>query len=303
MCNVLLGGAIGDALGVFAESKPSNFPPLLAWDQKSFIGSEYHNLLPSQYSDDTMMSLAVANSLLDNNGFNPKDLAKRYVELFTSNTIRGYGRTTKAAIDNLISGKSYTESGIAGSYGNGSAMRAAPFGVYFRHNVPALIEAATIDAQMTHASEEAVAGSIAIALATAYACNNDTADLLTRIHSHLPDSKVKSNIFSLSALITAQIPPAQVLAFLGTKSDVRMTAPSALYLFMKMNSYREGVVAAIMGGNDTDTLGSITGALFGASSKSLPHEWVSGVENSSKLIVLDSQLYNRSGQNMFPRAS
>src|SRR5258706_9659840 len=115
MSNVLLGGAIGDALGVFAESKPADYPPLLAWDGKTFLGSEHHNLPPTCFSDDTQFSITIAQSLIDNHGFNPDDLAKRYVELFTSKTIRGYGKTTLMAVSNLMNGKHWSESGVIGS--------------------------------------------------------------------------------------------------------------------------------------------------------------------------------------------
>lgn len=296
MTNTLLGGAIGDALGVPFESKPSSNPLLLSWDQKSYLGSEHHKLKPGEFSDDSQFSQTIVQSLLDNNGFNPEDLSKRYVKLFTSNTIRGFGRTTLMAIANLINGKSYRESGILGSYGNGTAMRAAPFGIYFRDNLKTLIEVATIDAQITHASDEAIAGSIAIALAAAYAVNGDTEDLLNKICPHLPDSKVKSSLFSLEALIDADVSPQVALAFLGTKADVRETVPSALYLFTKLNNYREAVIAAIMAGSDTDTTAEIVGSLFGArdGAKDISPQWVSGVENSSKIMVLDSQLYSRS---------
>lgn len=79
MSNALLGGAIGDALGKFAESKPCNYPPLLAWDGKSFLPSEHHGLAANAYTDDTQFSICVAHSLINNNGFDPETLSKSYV--------------------------------------------------------------------------------------------------------------------------------------------------------------------------------------------------------------------------------
>jgi ADP-ribosyl-[dinitrogen reductase] hydrolase len=303
MSNALLGGAIGDALGVFAESKLSNYQPLLDWDGKTFLGSEYHNLPPGCYSDDTMMSLCVAQSLIDNNGFNPDDLAKRYVELFTSNTIRGYGRTTKAAIDNLIAGKSYKESGIAGSYGNGSGMRVAPFSVYFRNDIQALIEAVKIDSAITHASEEAEAGALSIALAVYYIVNSDTDNLLEKILIHLPDSRVKSIIFSLSVLMEAKnVLPSQALSILGTKADIRMTAPSILYTYLMFDNYQDACETIIRCGGDTDTHSAIIASFYGAKygRQHFSEYHVKNVEDSEKLIILDSQLYNKSGHSYFP---
>jgi ADP-ribosylglycohydrolase len=66
MSNVLLGTAIGDALGVPFESMLHTNPALEAWDGISFGDSEYHKLTAGQYSDDTQMSIIVAESLISN---------------------------------------------------------------------------------------------------------------------------------------------------------------------------------------------------------------------------------------------
>lgn len=303
MCNPLLGCAIGDALGKFAESKLSNYPPLVEWDGKTFLPSEHHGLAANFFTDDTQLSIEVAQSLINNNGFNPDDLADRYVNWIVSGRARGYGRTTLMAVQNLIAGKHWSESGIAGSYGNGTAMRAAPFGIYFRNDLQSLVSICKIDSAITHASEDAEAGSIAIALAAAYAVNNDTENLLERISEKLPESKVKGLIYSLESLVNSdKITPQQALRILGTKANVRETVPAALYCFLKFNNYHEAVYTAIKSGNDTDTTAAIVGALFGAklSMKGIDRSFYS-VEDFDKLVELDSQLYNRSNTTFFPR--
>lgn len=305
MCNVLLGTAVGDALGVPFETKLVNYEPLLKWDGKTFLGSEHHKLEPGQFSDDTQMSLMVAESLVANNGFRPEDLAARYVEWMSSGRARGWGKTTLAAVQNLMSGKSYTESGIAGSTGNGTAMRAAPFGVFYRDDLETLIRVVKIDSAITHASEEAEAGALTIALAAAYAARRETDNLLDKIHPHLPESKVKNTVYSLDSLISSPyIPPAQALKVLGTKANVKETVPSALYCFLKFDNYQDAVETAIRAGGDTDTTAAIVGALFGAKlgMKAINKAYYT-VEDFDKLVALDSQLYHRSNQSFFPRAS
>lgn len=306
MSNVILGTAVADALGMPFEKKLSNDPLLLAWDGKTFLASEHHKLKAGQWTDDSQFSQAVAQSLIQNKGFNPQDLADRYVDLFTSETIRGYGRTTLLAVTNLLEGKHWSESGVAGSYGNGTAMRAAPFGIYFRHDLKMLVEACKIDSAITHASEEAEAGSIAIALTAAYAVNNDLEDVLERLHEKLPDSKVKTLVYSLSALLdTKHIAPSTALRVLGTKADVRETVPSALYCFLKFREYHEAIVAAIRAGGDTDTTAAIVGAMFGAKvgmSYIARGTCYQQVEDFDKLVELDSQLYNRSNDSFLIRS-
>jgi len=304
MSNVLLGTAVGDALGVPFETKLANHEPLVAWDGKSYLGSEHHGLKPGQYSDDTQMSLMVAESLISNHGFNPDDLAERYVDWIVSGRARGYGKTTLLAVTNLVNGKHWSESGIAGSYGNGTAMRAAPFGVYFRNDLHSLVAICKMDSSITHASDEAEAGSIAIGLAAAYAVNGDASNLLADLWQILPASKVRSTIYSLDSLIESPyITPEQALRVIGTKADVRQTVPAALYCFLKFNNYHDAVLAAIKAGGDTDTTAAIVGALFGAKfgMKVIDRELVQGVEESDRLIELDSQLYNRSNGSFLVR--
>lgn len=303
MSNVLLGTAVADAMGVPFEKKLVNYPELVAWDGLTYLGSEHHKLLPGQYSDDTQLSLEVANSLIENQGFNADNLATRYMDWFFSGRARGFGTTTKLAMLNLQSGIHWSESGIAGSMGNGTAMRSAPFGVYYRNDIYSLVNICKIDSAITHASPDAEAGSIAIALAAAYAVNNQLDNLLEKIWNQLPDSKVKTTIYSLDSLLNSpNITPAQALRVLGTKADVRETVPAALYCFLKFDNYHEAVVAAIKAGGDTDTTAAIVGALFGAKDgvKGMNVNLAATVEDSDKLHELDSQLYNRSNTSFFP---
>ena len=306
MSNVLLGTAIGDALGVPFETMLLNNKDLLDWDGVTYCGSKHHKLEPGQYSDDTQMSIIVAESLISNSGFNPDDLAQRYLAWIKSGLARGFGKTTLLAMQNLESGKHWTSSGVIGSYGNGTAMRAAPFGVYFRNDLRALVSIVKTDSSITHVSEDAEAGAIAIALAAAYAVNQDTDDLLEKICEQLPNSKVKNTIYSLGSLISSDcITAEQSLRVLGTRANVRETVPAALYCFLKFDNYIDAVRAAIRAGGDTDTTAAIVGALFGAKNgiKGIDKQFYSSIEDFDKLVELDSQLYNRTSYSFFPRRS
>lgn len=294
MCNVLVGACIGDALGMPFEGMSRDNPLLINWDGKSFLPSKSHNLKAGMYTDDGELSIIVANSLTDCGEFNPADLAQRYQEWFFEGNPRGFGRTTRMAMNALKDGVHWSESGIKGSYGNGTAMRVAPFGVFFRNDMKRLIEVVSIDSAITHRSPDAKAGAIAIAFATALAANGDTENLLDRIFEKLPESAIKKTISTLDLLIFSDyIKPMEALRVLGTSANIKETMPAALYCFLKFNNYADAVRTAIRSGGDTDTNSSIIGALFGAKDgiKNIPQEWVDGVENSRKLIFLDSQLY------------
>jgi ADP-ribosylglycohydrolase len=278
------------------ESKPANNPLLLNWDNKTFLPSEHHGLKAGCWTDDSQFSQTIAQSLIYNNGFNPDDLSKHYVELFTSKTIRGYGKTTLMAISNLIEGKHWSESGVVGSYGNGTFMRAAPFSVYFKNDLKALMEAATIDAKITHNSDEAIAGSLTMVLSIYHIINNDDQDLISKILSRIPNSEVKNRISQIPSMLISKKSPADILKIIGNKADVRITVPIALYCFLKFKNYSDAVIAAISNGGDTDTQAATTGNLCGAKYgiEGIPTQWIDQVEDHDGLMALDSQLYNRS---------
>ena len=241
--------------------------------------------------------------MIEHHDFNPYDLSARYVDWIKSGRARGYGTTTWLAVQNLESGKHWSESGISGSMGNGTAMRAAPFGVYFRDDISHLVNVCKIDSAITHASEEAEAGSIAIAVATALTLNTNEIiidDFLNTICKYLPDSKVKIKISQLNILLHEEITPQQALRILGTKADVRETVPAALYCFLKFSTYHDAILAAIKAGGDTDTTAAIAGSVCGAhfSLKEIDESFYA-VEDFAKLVQLDGRLFNRSN-DLFP---
>lgn len=307
MIATLLGGAIGDAKGMPFETMKFDDPRLAAWDRTSYLPSYPYpanwtgraSFKPGESTDDSQMQVMVTESLLDNRGFNPDDLAARYVDWILSGRAKGYGGTTALAVKRLSDGIHWSESGVEGSYGNGTAMRSGPFGVYFRDDLKALVEAVKIDSAMTHKSDNAEAGALAVALAVYYAINKDTDKLIERIAEQITPSETTERIKNLTEYLTMDFPPHYVAYLLGTKGDVRQTAPAALYLFAKCTSYEQAVVAAIRAGGDTDTTASIVGCMFGTRDgvASIPKEWIDGVEDKENLMILDSQLFNRSKSN------
>ena len=73
--------------------------------------------------------------------------------------------------------------------------------------------------------------------------------------------------------------------------------------FLKFDNYYEACTTIIKSGGDTDTNSAILGALYGAKYglKHFSEYHIKNVENSDKLIVLDSQLFNRSNSSYFSR--
>lgn len=296
----LLGTFIGDSLGAPFECLKSNDPFLLSWDGNSFVNNPNHKFLkdhlPGSPTDDTNMSVIIAKSLIENNGFNPEDLAKRYVDwIYNSNDNVGTGGTILAAVKNLRYGISYLESGIIDSQGNGSAMKSAIYGVFFRNDFNKMKESVITDSNITHNSDCARDGAFTIASAAYYLANNpdhNKYDLLSLLHDNLNNGDIKNKIQLLTEVLKSDLPTDKAVKKLGSRFNVIDTVPLALYCFLSTDSFKDGVVKAIRTGNDADTVAAITGALSGIKYgiEGIPENFIKEASNSNFYIDLDRKL-------------
>ena len=135
---MFLGIAIGDAL----------FMPVETYDAdkiRSLHGRINRYLEPpfahkwhkdtkhsGAWTDDTQLTLAVADSLIEYRGFNMDDLAQRHVDYYRREGDRGFGATTRNAIKRIESGVHWSDSGKTNNprhgRGNGLPMKIAPLG-------------------------------------------------------------------------------------------------------------------------------------------------------------------------------
>lgn len=139
-CEVLPAIAYGDAAGLpveamSAEQISENYGRITELqapsDHPFFPGSARGTV-----SDDTQLSLAVARSLLKNNGFSLESLADEHIAAYrqaprTAEGVPcGWGGSTVKAVERMISGVSPRESGEKDKAGNGVVMKMAPLVVW-----------------------------------------------------------------------------------------------------------------------------------------------------------------------------
>jgi len=293
----LIGLAVADALGMPFETRLPTDPFLKAWDGHTYHPSGYHRLAPGQWTDDTMMSKLLAESLVSVGAYDPADVADRYRRWYLGGDHRGMGKTTKVALAALNNGSSWSGSGVEGAEGNGTAMRIAPLGLFYRNDLNLVCELALYDSRITHKSKEAGAGSKAIAIAIALlATGCKKRELVKIVPSYLPECEVKRGIQKVEFYQEAGgIGIAEALSLLGTKAHVVDTVPSAIAAFVLTNSYQEAIESAIRAGGDTDTTAAVAGALAGTyyGLKGIPTEYLSKLEAASTLLSLDKKLKER----------
>lgn len=298
---VLVGQAIGDALGMpFEKPKDEVHPDLATWDG-SYKPGTWHKLPAGHWTDDTEMAVALAGSLIDNEGcFLPADVAKSYL-LWFQGTPHGAGSTTKKAMANLANGERWERSGIEildrDAVGAGTAMRVAPLGVLYRPSSTLYITAG-LDAYITHQSIEALDGSTIVALLVSLIISargrDDIADLMPKVL----DEKVLQSNTGKAALLAHQMAHSgpseeEAIVKLGRRGNVTQIVSSAIYLAQRYSGrFEEGVTAAVKAGGDADTRAAIVGAILGAEVglEGIPSKYLAGLHEVEMLKRMDAEL-------------
>src|SRR4030067_2631129 len=140
----IVGCFVGDAFG-------SSFEGMDPGRARFHIG-DLSKTFTRSYTDDTDMTLALAESLIQCGKIDPEDIAKHF-SLFCDLT-RGYAGGTINAVLALRAGLKWHQVARIlfenGSFGNGAAMRISPVGFFYHHDLDALQEAAVKQANITH---------------------------------------------------------------------------------------------------------------------------------------------------------
>jgi ADP-ribosyl-[dinitrogen reductase] hydrolase len=279
----LIGLAIGDALGAAVEFAPAgSFPPVTG-----FRAGGPHGLRAGEWTDDTSMALALADSIA-RVGWDLNDQARRYLawwkngEYSANGTCFDIGITTRAALARFEGTGDARSSGDASEHasGNGSIMRLAPVAIryagLFPTNVQELGRLAAESSLPTHASEQCQSACRYMALVLCglmYGFDREEVlgpqwEPLRRLQRAIPLHPAVATVAEGS--FRENQPP----KIAGTGYVVR-SLEAALWSFHKAESFREAVLRAVNLGEDADTTGAVCGQLAGAfwGESNIPIEW------------------------------
>ena len=268
----LIGLAVGDALGAAVEfSDPGSFPPVTG-----YRSGGPHRLKPGEWTDDTSMALALADSI-SSVGWDLNDQASRYVEWWQTGKYSVNGRcfdigiTTRNALNRFLTNNDALASGNTSdqSSGNGSIMRLAPVPVahadLYPDNIEELSRLAEESSIPTHASEQC--RSACRYLATVLAALIQGEDRAAILSSEWKPLQILNDIKALHPLIQEvaqgsfrhREPPA-----IQGSGWVVKSLEASLWAFHGADSFEEAVLRGVNLGDDADTTGAICGQLAGA---------------------------------------
>lgn len=231
----MYGAIIGDIVGSkyeFSPIKSKDFP---------FISEG------CDFTDDTVMTIAVAKALLESEGMQGhKDLASFKDELIANMQElgqrfpdRGYGCMFSSWLHS-------NDPHPYNSFGNGSAMRVSPCGL-FATSLDEALELAKASAEVTHNHPEGIKGAQAVAACIFLAKSGKTKEEI--------GGYVCENFYDISESID------EIRPHYGFDETCQGSVPQAIECFLESSDYEDAVRNAISLGGDADTLAAITGSI------------------------------------------
>lgn len=235
----MIGAIAGDIIGSFFEHSRMKF-----YDFELFYNR-------SKFTDDTVMTLAVAKWLMEGEEKTKANLIANMVDLGRKYPRAGYGHQFKIWLGS-------NDPQPYNSWGNGAAMRVSPVGLY-AHSLDEAIELAKTTAEVSHNHPEGVKGAQAVAAAI----------WMARIGS--TKAVIRENLqmmfgYDLSRTIEDIRPDYQ------WTSKSQDSVPEAIIAFLNARDFEDAVRLAVSLGGDADTQGAIAGSIA-ACAYPIP-EWI-----------------------------
>lgn len=228
----MLGAIIGDTIGSvyeFNNIKTTDFP---------FFGDD------CDYTDDTIMTVAIADWLLNHDGYNNDKLVstiERYAEQYPCPK-GGYGGGFRKWLHTP-----HDEKKPYNSFGNGSAMRVSACG-WIGKSEGEVLELAVKTAAVTHNHPEGIKGAQATALAIFMARSGESKEeIKTQI----------SRRFGYDLSRTCD----EIRPTYSFNETCQETVPEAIIAFLESTDFESAIRLAVSLGGDSDTLACITGSI------------------------------------------
>ena len=293
----LFGVAVCDALGGPVEfCRRGTFPTVTGFQYNGNF-----DLPPGSWTDDTSMTLCLAQSLIDaKGGFVLLDQVKKYASwveegyMSSTGTCFDVGNATRSALtiwrDTF---RKYSEEGVMEKgqafidkalkkkvqCGNGSLMRVSPIGLVYHNDLDSATQKAALSSQVTHPyptnAEACQLYTKLIVLAMRGAPKSELASAVALWPFN--DSDLHSRLVKYSTLDSwAAVPEMDI----SSSGYVVHSLEASLWAFFTSASFQGGALKVVNLGNDADTVGAIYGGIAGAfhGIESIPQEWIQGLE-------------------------
>ena len=299
---VIYGLVVGDALGV-----PVEFEKRDTYSIIDMVGYGTYNQPPGTWSDDTSLTLALMEHLGEKSDLSI--LIDKFVS-YRDGYLTPFGYcfdiaiATNEAIERYLSGISPEVCGGKDerSNGNGALMRISPLVFLLLKNFNLINQVKVIKkyTTVTHGHPRSIVASIIyFFLLKDMLFNDSLPEVLDSVQIKLEE------IFSQNSEYWEEYENHFKEIFdeefyHKSREEIKSTVyvvdtlKACLWCVGTTNSFKDAVLKAVNLGEDTDTIGAITGTLAGAkySFESIPKEWIEKLVNKALIEEKCEQLFN-----------
>ncbi len=294
----IYGLSIGDALGY-----PTEFMTLSRIKDTYGPGGIKDLPEPALFTDDTQMTIAIAEALIRTGDQDLESIMAAVREEFINwrhspENNRAPGNACLTGVANMERGIHWSESGVQGSKGCGTAMRVAPIGYLYQNDPKKLKQVARASGICTHSHPTADAAGIGAAWLVKLALDGVSPDKM--IPELLSFTKGISEEFDEAILKVDKCldweDEEQALKYLGEGWVGEEAVPLALYCFLRYpDDYKKVVIRGANTNGDSDSIACIGGAISGAylGIEAIPEDWAKSIEKTDYLDDLATRLANK----------
>ena len=336
----LVGCAVGDSLGMVVEGWKREqiikyvgrvetlLDPVIPIDKDGNeikedefgkIKTHTRNNKKGDFTDDTILTLVIADSIIDQGKIDLEDIARKHLDAYKirlkedGSVIGGFGGTTIDALKNLQKGVSYLESGVIWGPGNAPAMKMHPVGMYMHatNNYDNGLRDAENISKITHLDPRSIVSGVLQAHAVYSLLNGigrkefleSLVELCDKNEKPLDERFKWHNSGSLGSRINwinenKDAENFEAFETLGNSSAVYKSYPFSIFMFQKYwDNPMKGLIETINYGGDCDTTGAIYGALAGAKNGMIfPEEIVNGINEIDRIKNVGERIFELSNK-------
>jgi ADP-ribosyl-[dinitrogen reductase] hydrolase len=260
------------------------------------IGGGWLKLEPGHYTDDTQLTLCIAESLSERNAFDADDIATRFVAWMEGNP-PDIGNHTRAVLKRIADGSDWktatyaTQRTSPSAAGNGSIMRCAPVALFDWEDTAARIDHSRVQSEITHAHQECQWSCAIVNSFIVHAMTTGVRDAaLERAVAECRDAPghIRTRVSVAAGKSRNDLNPT------GYVLD---TVDCAIWAVMNTDSFEEAIIEAVNLGGDTDTVAAVAGAIAGAfyGESDIPVRWLNVLQNREHIAELADKLAARHG--------
>ncbi len=255
-----LGFAIGDALGATTEFMRPHEIQTRYQIHKDLCGGGWLHLKPGKVTDDTEMSLALGDALVETGGINEVVIAEHFVKWMRSKPT-DIGHTIRQGLSRFKLFRTTQAPYSEYAASNGSLMRNLPVIIASIRDEKQLDEWSTRQSIITHNNTLALAGTLMISQLAR----------LTLLEGQSAPLKLKNQEW------IDQYPRFDHRLYKRSyDGHIVDTVRTVLYYFFNTYDFESCLIGVVNAGGDADTNGAIAGMLAASfyGVESIPHRWL-----------------------------